>query len=350
MAVDERHDLPPRVTAPRAAHRPLRSVLLFALMCAVAVVMLYPFWFMIDTAFKSQDAFLHHGPHSLASWRKLGASLPWARQMLNSTIVCAAAIAIILVVSTMAGFAFAKLRFPAATFVFVAIVAALLIPVQSIIIPAFIDLSHWHLLTSYWGAVLMYAALGTPFASFLMTAYFRSLPEDVIEAGIVDGLSYPAIFLRIAVPMAVPAIVTVTVLQFIQIWDDLLVGLLLLQDPGQRTLTVGLGAPAERPFIVSWVAAPHYTSGGPYTFQAILYPSGKIVFQYQTVGTNVVTSQTIGIQNADRTIGLNTVYNAAYVHDGLAIEYNRMPDWLSVSPGSGTTVIRSASCERRHNR
>ena len=64
-----------------------------------------------------------------------------------------------------------------------------------------------------------------------MTTYFRRLPEDVIEASLIDGLGYGKIFLRIMVPLAMPAIVTVAVLQFIQIWDDLLVGLLFLQTP-----------------------------------------------------------------------------------------------------------------------
>ena len=89
---------------------------------------------------------------------------------------------------------------------------------------------------------LMYAALGVPFATFLMTSYFRGLPDELIEASIVDGLSFARVFLRIALPLSIPAIATVVVLQFIQIWCDLLVGLLFLQNPANRTLTVGLGA------------------------------------------------------------------------------------------------------------
>jgi ABC-type glycerol-3-phosphate transport system permease component len=229
----------------RSTRRIVRDGVLLVVMMLVAVVMLYPFYFMINTSFKSNDQFLNGGGHSFASWAKLNANLPWARELLNSTIVCFSAIALILIVSTMAGFAFAKLHYKVQTFVFLGIVAALLIPMQSIIIPAFVNLSRVHLLTSYWGAVLLYAALGTPFATFLMTAYFRGLPDDVIEAGIIDGLSYGSIFRRIALPMAVPAIVTIVVLQFIQIWDDLLVGLLFLQNTDQRTITVGLGVLAS---------------------------------------------------------------------------------------------------------
>ena len=75
-----------------------------------------------------------------------------------------------------------------------------------------------------------------------MTSYFRGLPDDLIEAAVVDGLSYTAVFRKIALPLAIPALVTIVVLQFIQIWDDLLVGLLFLQNQDYRTITVGLGA------------------------------------------------------------------------------------------------------------
>ena len=224
--------------------RPVRMhrVLVLLLMLAIAMVMIYPFYFMIDTSFRTQDQFQSGHGHSLSSWGKLTSALPVGQQLTNSMIVCVLSILIILAVSTMAGFAFAKLRFTGATPIFLAIIAALLIPMQSIIIPAYVNISKLNLLTSYAGAVLVYAALGTPFATFLMTAYFRGLPDELIEAAVVDGLGYGRVFARVALPLAVPAIVTVTVLQFIQIWDDLLVGLLFLQNPDERTITVGLGA------------------------------------------------------------------------------------------------------------
>jgi multiple sugar transport system permease protein/raffinose/stachyose/melibiose transport system permease protein len=229
----------------RATKRRIRNALLFVVMSIIAVVMLFPFYYMINTSLKSNEQFLNGGGRSFDSWIKLNHNLPWARELLNSSIVCAGAIAIILVVSTMAGFGFAKLHFNRQAFLFLGIIAAMLIPMQSIIIPAFVNLSRLHILNTYLGAILVYAALGTPFATFLMTAYFRGLPDDVIEAGIIDGLKYGAIFTRIALPMAVPAIVTIVVLQFIQIWDDLLVGLLFLQNTDQRTITVGLGVLAS---------------------------------------------------------------------------------------------------------
>ena len=219
-----------------------KEVTIFLTMSLLAVIMIYPFIFMINTAFKSNQQFLGAPGRSIASWRKLFTAMPVGRQLLNSSIVCVGAIFLILIVSTMAGFALSKLRSKFSALFFVGIVGAMLIPLQSIIIPAYINASKLNLLSGYWGAIFIYAALGTPFATFLMTSYFRGLPDELVEAAICDGLSYRKVFTRIALPLGVPAIVTVIVLQFIQIWDDLLVGLLFIQDPNYRTITVGLGA------------------------------------------------------------------------------------------------------------
>ena len=217
---------------------------LFALMVVVAVIMLYPFWYMADNAFRSGTQFDRQSGHSLGGWTELFANLPVATQLINSTLVCAAAIAIILLVSTTAGFAFAKLRYRASGLIFLLVVSALMVPLQSIIIPEYVNLAKFGLTNSYAGAVLVYAALGTPFATFLMAVYYRGISDELIEAAVIDGLGYERTFLRIALPLSLPAIATVTVLQFIQIWDDLLVALLFLP-PNQRTITAGLASLAS---------------------------------------------------------------------------------------------------------
>jgi ABC-type glycerol-3-phosphate transport system permease component len=227
--------------APRAqrARKRMYAWVLFILMVVVAVVMLYPFWYIIDNAFRSAGQFDRQAGHSLSGWKQLFANLPVGSQLLNSSLVCVAAIAIILVVSTTAGFAFAKLRYRGSGMVFLLVVSALMVPLQSILFPEFVNLSNVHLTSSYAGAVLVYAALGTPFATFLMATYYRGISDELIEAAVIDGLGYERTFLQIAIPLSLPAIATITVLQFIQIWDDLLVGLFFLPT-NQRTITAGL--------------------------------------------------------------------------------------------------------------
>lgn len=227
---------------PATRRRLARRAPLLATMIGVAVIMLYPFWFMITTSLHTETQYEAGHGSSFASWGQLNQLLPVWRELLNSTVICACSIAVILTVSLMAGYGLGKLRFRGSETVFLCLVAAMMIPLQSILIPEYVNVSKLGLTSSYLGAVLVYAALGTPFATFLMATYFRGLPDELIEAGIVDGLSHAGTLRKIAFPLALPAIATVTVLQFVQIWDDLLVGLLFIQDTSERPITVGLAA------------------------------------------------------------------------------------------------------------
>jgi ABC-type glycerol-3-phosphate transport system permease component len=226
-------------TAQRLRRRISRAAM-FAILSIVAVVMLYPFYFMTEASFQSYAQYLAKSGYSLDSWVALFDVLPVVQQLVNSTLVTLSAVAIILVVSTMAGFAFAKLRYPGRALILIAIIGGMMIPLQSVIIPEYVNIAQVGLINKFPGAILVYAALGTPFATFLMTTYFRGVPTELIEASLIDGASYFEIFRRVMVPLAKPALVTVAVLQFIQVWDDLLVGLLFLQYPDVRTITVGL--------------------------------------------------------------------------------------------------------------
>lgn len=220
--------------------RRLHRLAILVILLIVAIVMLFPFAYMLLVAFRSPDQYLAGEGFSLESWRSLFDSLPVVQQLVNSAIVTLSSVALIVITSTMAGFAFAKLRFPLAPLLFVGILAGMMIPVQSIIIPEFVNIANIGLINQYPGPILVYGVLGIPFATYLMTTYFRGVPDDIIEAARVDGAGYGQVFRTMMMPLAVPAVVTVAVLQFIQIWGDLLIGLLFLQQPEVRTITVGL--------------------------------------------------------------------------------------------------------------
>ena len=213
---------------------------MFAILSVVVVVMLFPFVFMTITAFRSYDQYLTGSGFSLDSWGVLFDTIPVVQQLVNSTVVTVGAVALIIAVSTTGGFAFAKLGFRGSGMVFLGVMAGMMIPMQSIIIPEFVNISQLGLINQFPGAILVYAALGSPFATYLMTTYFRGVPTELIEASVMDGATYWQIFRKVMLPMAIPAITTVAVLQVIQVWDDLLIGLLFLQTPDVRTITVGL--------------------------------------------------------------------------------------------------------------
>ncbi|HTX01843.1 MAG TPA: carbohydrate ABC transporter permease, partial [Acidimicrobiales bacterium] len=182
---------------PARRRRLARRAPLFATMVGVAVIMLYPFWFMITTSLHTEAQYESGHGFSFASWGALNSELPVLRQLLNSTIICACSIALILAVSLAAGYGLGKLRFRGSETVFLCLVAAMMIPVQSILMPEYVNVSKLGLTGGYFGAVLVYAALGTPFATFLMATYFRNLPDELLEAGICDGLSHGGTLVRI---------------------------------------------------------------------------------------------------------------------------------------------------------
>jgi ABC-type glycerol-3-phosphate transport system permease component len=213
---------------------------MFLILCFVVVVMLFPFLFMVLTAFRSYDQYLAGSGFSLDSWKVLLDTVPVVQQLINSTVVTGGAVALIVVVSTTGGFAFAKLGFRGSGLVLLAVLAGMMIPMQSIIIPEFVNISQLGLVNQFPGAILVYAALGAPFGTYLMTTYYRGVPTEIVEASVMDGASYRQIFRKVMLPLSLPAITTVAVLQVIQIWGDLLVGLLFLQTPEVRTITVGL--------------------------------------------------------------------------------------------------------------
>jgi multiple sugar transport system permease protein/raffinose/stachyose/melibiose transport system permease protein len=258
--------------------------LIYLVLALTTVVMLYPFYYMGLNAFRSLDQYYAGHGFSFASWRNLFKALPVGRELLNSTIITLGAIAVILAVSTTAGYAFAVLRYRASRFVFLVVIAAMMVPMQSIIAPEFVNLAHIGFINHRYGAILVYAALGAPFSTFLMTTYFRRIPEDVIEAALIDGLGYGGVFFLIMLPLALPAIFTIAVLQFIQVWDDLLVGLLFLQTPDVRPITVGLATiPSQHLLDVPLLMAGSLISALP---AVIVY----LVFQRY-----LVTGLTMGI-------------------------------------------------------
>jgi multiple sugar transport system permease protein/raffinose/stachyose/melibiose transport system permease protein len=222
------------------ARRRVSRTTIFLILCVVIVIMLFPFVFMGVVSFQSYDQYLAGSGLSADSWKLLFDTIPVVQQLINSTVVTIGAVCIILAVSTTGGYAFAKLGYPGSAVVFLLLLAGMMIPVQSIIIPEFVNISQLGLINQFPGAILTYAALGAPFATYLMTTYYRGVPTELMEASLMDGASYWQIFVRVMLPLAIPAMVTVAVLQFIQIWDDLLIGLLFLQTPEVRTITVGL--------------------------------------------------------------------------------------------------------------
>lgn len=203
----------------------------------VAIASLVPFGFLVAVSFRPTLT----GPAG-SLWVDLFSRVPVGQYMLNSAIVSITSTVLVIVISTMAGYGFAKLPFPGRRGAFFLVIAAISVPFATTVLPNYLNIARLGGVGQYWSPILLYTAGSLPFAIILTASFFRSLPDELIESALMDGASYGRIFLSIMAPLAVPAAVTVGVISFLGSWNDLLTGLLLLPDPDMRTISVGVAA------------------------------------------------------------------------------------------------------------
>jgi ABC-type glycerol-3-phosphate transport system permease component len=207
----------------------------FLVVLIAALASLYPFGSLILTSILPPL-----NGHPLELWWRLFTQIPVITYMMNSAIVAGGAMVLVAIVSCMAGYGFAKLPFPGSRQIFVALITALAVPGATTVIANYFNFASIGGIGAYWAPIVMYAAASTPFSVILMTNFFKGLPDELVESAVIDGASYGQIFLVVMAPLAAPAVTTVAVLCFLGSWNDLLVALLWLPDPAQRTISVGV--------------------------------------------------------------------------------------------------------------
>ncbi len=159
---------------------------------------------------------------------------------LNSVITTAPTVAGVVALSCLAGYGFARFVFRGRNFTFYAFLLGLMVPFQSIMIPLYYELRDLGMLGTYWAFILPAVALGLPFGIFLMQAYFRGIPADLADAARIDGCSELQIFWYVMLPLAGPAVATLTVFQFVWTWNAFLMPLLYLQSESLRPIPLGM--------------------------------------------------------------------------------------------------------------
>ncbi|WP_159808046.1 carbohydrate ABC transporter permease [Cellulomonas citrea] len=161
-----------------------------------------------------------------------------ARAGANSLVLCVLAIVGVSLFATPAAFAIAKLPFRGSQTILATLTILMLVPGQTSLLPLYFDISRLGLIGNVPMTALLYAVGQLPFATFLLTSFFRSVPSELVEAAVMDGAGYPRIIRSVVGPLAVPPLVTLGVLTFIGVWNDLLFAMLFLPDGAQRTISV----------------------------------------------------------------------------------------------------------------
>ncbi|WP_328766109.1 carbohydrate ABC transporter permease [Streptomyces sp. NBC_00286] len=214
-------------------------------MVLLALATIYPLLFTANVAMKTRREYILDR-FSLAStlqWDNLSTawnSVGMGRYFLNSVIVVACALALLLLVGSMAGFALAQVRFRGSSAPALVCLAALFIPFQVIMVPLARIMASGGLIDTYPGLILAYVAQFLPFTAFLMTSYHRAVPTELVDAARIDGNTLYGGYRRIMLPRGAPALLSVGILDALFCWDDVLISLLMMPSADHRTLMVGI--------------------------------------------------------------------------------------------------------------
>lgn len=228
-------------TLSRLARRTPVNVLLVIL----SILMIYPLVIIVITAFKpnlevlTNPTGLPQNPtfdNFVTSWVEAG----FANLFANSILLTLVSMTVATFVAALASYAIVRQATKIGSGVYLLLAAGIFLPMQLALVPQFRVVRDLGLINNYAGVILLYIAGALPFGVFLMAAFMRQVPKEIVEAAIIDGAGYFQLFWRIFFPLGRPAIATFWVLQGVGVWNDYLVPQLLLTDPSKRTLTTGV--------------------------------------------------------------------------------------------------------------
>ncbi|WP_251452231.1 carbohydrate ABC transporter permease [Microbacterium sp. Marseille-Q6648] len=239
-------DPTPRTSAGRTAMRVLRRLPIWLVVGLLLFVVLYPQFWMIMGSFKTQTEFFANPTWALPEQFNLDNYIyAFTRGNVginyrNSLLVTLPSVFLIVVLGVAAGYALEimiwKGRHPMLLF----IMGGIMVPGQMILVPLFTVYFRLGITDSLWPMILTYTAMGIPLTTFLMAAYFRSLPREIFEAATMDGCSPLRSFFVIAMPLMKNAMLTIALIQFFSVFNDLLIALTFTTRPQLATIQVGL--------------------------------------------------------------------------------------------------------------
>ncbi|MFC4507264.1 MULTISPECIES: carbohydrate ABC transporter permease [Streptomyces] len=243
---------------PRQAPRTVGRPLLYTALVLCALLTLLPFVWVVSGSLRSLDeirsdpgAWLPHHL-TLSNFTRLFATEGFGRFLANSVVVAVIVVAGNVVAASAAGYALAKLDFAGKRLAFGAVMAAMMVPFTAVFVTQFVITVDLGLADTLTGIALPWAAM--PMSVFIMRQYALSIPDELLEAARIDGAGEFRIFFRIFLPLAGPAVATITIMSFLASWNNFIWPLIVAQSMSTYTLPVGLAATSQ--------AAAHVTDYG----------------------------------------------------------------------------------------
>jgi len=221
------------------------------LLAVWTIIVIVPFLWVVLSSFKTTKEILA-SPLSLpAHWQFDNYAHAWTdagiRQFfLNTVIVVSVALVLVMLLGAMCAYVLARFTFPGSRAIYYLMLAGLTFPIFLAIVPLFFILKNIGLINTLPGLIMVYVAFALPFTVFFLYAFFRTLPDDVYEAALIDGVGEWKTFFRIMLPMARPGIAAVAIFNFLGLWNQFLLPVALNTDQSKYVLTQGMASFASQ--------------------------------------------------------------------------------------------------------
>jgi multiple sugar transport system permease protein len=234
----------------RLRRRPIRlgRTAVLALLCFGALVMIFPFLWLVSTSLKQQSQIFLYPPQWIPNpirWENYSEALtqlPFARYTLNTLVITVFTMAGVLLTSSLAAYGFARTHFPGRDIIFMVLLSTLMLPYAVIMIPQYIMFKYLGWIDTNLPLIVPFWFGGGIFNIFLLRQFFRTIPPDLIEAARIDGAGELRIYAQIVLPLAGPALAVVAIFTFINTWNDFLGPLIYLSSQDKFTIALGLSA------------------------------------------------------------------------------------------------------------
>lgn len=230
-------------------------VMTYAVLIVAVLVALVPFLYVISTSLKETRSLFSYPPQwipdepTLENYRKLLEEHPFKRWLFNSFLVATVVTVVKVIIDSMAGYAFAKMRFAGRDGLFALVLLTLMVPFSATLIPLYIIVRELNMTNTYWGLIL--PPLASPIGIFMMRQFIETLPSDLENAARLDGCSEFQIYRKVILPLMKPGLVVLGVFTFMNQWTSYLWPLVVNTKPEMMTLTVGIQS-LRSLFTVDW--------------------------------------------------------------------------------------------------
>lgn len=226
---------------------PMVKIVFYAILILWGISVIYPLlWTLLDSL-KNNDQFFRKMPWSLPDFPLLWSNFSYVWRefsfgdyFLNSVVVTIGSTLLGLLLSATTAYVLARYPFRGSTALFLLYIASMMIPFSLALIPLFFLMNSMHLTNSSLGLILVYASTLIAFGIFVLVGFFKSLPKELEEAAAMDGASYFGIFFRVMLPLSQPGLITVGIVNVLNIWNEYIIGTILVNDPKHYTLPVGI--------------------------------------------------------------------------------------------------------------